>query len=254
MCTLTFFASPCLVAGRALVSRFGLGWLAWAVRSALSPFQVLLCSLHFLASASAARGHFPFLLSRLSLPLSLLFSPGRLPVLPLVAQWGRILSFSLPSRLVRSRACRSSLPLAPVVAVLVRSLLSPLFLLLLVPVLPLPGGLVVVSLFLSGCVLPAALLRWFASLLTCPQVRRGLVLLLSFASFRPASPVVRCWLAVLPLVSACLFLSSVSVSLPPGCLGSVVARGIPFRLLVILHFSGSPAHRSCFSSEGGQSH
>jgi hypothetical protein len=125
--------------------------------------------------------------------------------------------------------------LAPAVAVLVRSLLFRPFSLLLVPVLPSPGGLAVGSVFRSACVLPAAPLLSFAFSLSL-----GLPLL--FAFFRLASPVAHCSLAVLLLVSACLSLSSVSVSLLPVCHGSVVARGVLFRLLVSLHFGGSRNH------------
>lgn len=264
MRTLSFFRFVSLGCGAGA----GFAASAWAlparaVRSALFAVQVFLCSLHSLALASAARGRFPLLLSRSSLPLSLLFSPGRPPVLLLAALWGRILSFFLPSRSLRSRVFPSSLCLAPAVAALVRSLLSPRFSLLLVPVLRLPGGLVVVSVFRSGCVLPVAPLRWFA-------FSPSPVLLLLFASSRLASLVVLCLLVVLLPVSVFRSSSSVSVSLPLVCPGSVVARGVPCRLRacplvlwracppvlwrVTLRSSGSPAHRSCFSSEGGLSH
>lgn len=249
-----FFALPRLVAGQALASCFGLGWCkclhpvaVWRDRRGqfaqrFSPFQVLLCLLRSLVSASVVRGRFPLPLSRSSLRLFPLCSPGHPPVLRLAVPWGRIVSFSPLFRSPRSRVSRSLQRLAPAVAVPVRSPLSRPFLRLLVPVLPLPGGLAVVSVFRFGCALPVALLHWCVSSLTCPPVRRGPVLPLSCAFLRLASLVVLCSLVVLPLVSVFRSSCFVSVSLPFVCPGSVVVRGVSFRSRATLRYSGSRSH------------
>jgi hypothetical protein len=193
---------------------------------------VLLCFRLSLPSAFAGRVRFLRLHSRLSLPLSRLFSLGLLPALSLAVLWGLMLSFFLPFRQLRCLVSLSLQLSGSAAVVHVRFRQFHLLQLQVVVVHLSTGGQVVVSVFRFVFVSPSVRLLLFSFLRVVIQ---------RLSVFLPLqSLVVRCLRVVLQRVSVFRCSSSVSVFLHLACRVSVLVPGRSFKLQAVPLVSGLP--------------